>query len=511
MNSNFNFFYLISAVIISSIIGIYSWRYRQSRGCRAFAVLILVSILWMSGSIFFSLSHSLSARWLGRAIMYLGIPGVPVALLVFVYRYCGKTIRRRNIILLSIVPLISWIVLADPFNYLFGTMAEDMKTGAFSLRGYYFWWVHIPYSYLLLMASLATVFLEISRASKQYRGQIMMLFVAMCIPFTADLLGLTGILGETNFSPISFLIFFILMAIAITRYQFLGNNPIAYEIVFQTIRDGVIILDRHDVIRDINTAAAQRLGKDVREITGRPLEEVFAGRKELVSSFQEKKRQREATDTTVAFAESYISIDVTPLMDIDETARGWIITLRDVTQRKQEQISLEKLAFHDPLTQLANRRKFDEEVERAIADFSDTKKSFAILYLDLNRFKVVNDTMGHEVGDELLKYVSARLTSTLRKPDILARVGGDEFAVLLHDTDEIGARRVVERMLGKVKKSFKVGEHKLTAEISIGAAVYPQNGSNLTELMRYADSAMYRAKSQSGGHNLYRSESILEM
>ncbi|MET0752690.1 MAG: diguanylate cyclase [Pyrinomonadaceae bacterium] len=511
MNSTFTFIYLTSAIIISSIIGVYSWRHRQSRGCQAFAVLILVSILWMSGSIFADLSQTLSARWLSRAIQYLGIPSVPVALLVFVYRYCGRKISNGSIILLSTIPLISWFMLADPYHYFFGAFGEDLKLTSPAMRSHYYWWVHIPYSYILLMASLAKVFFEISRTSRQYRRQIIILFIAMCFPITADILGLMGVLASTNLSPLSFLIFFILMAFSITRHQFLGNNPIAYETVFQTIRDGVIILDRYDVIRDINAAAVQRLKMDKREIIGHPLEEVFVDWTGLTNRLQEKKKLLETAELIIEDSSRYISIDVTPLMDIDRTPQGWILSLRDVTGHKHEQMSLEKLAFYDPLTQLANRRKFDGEVMRAIEDFSTSKKNFAILFLDLNRFKAINDTMGHEVGDELLKYVAARLTSILRKPDILARMGGDEFAILLHDTDERGVQRVAARIADNVEKPFKVGEYLLTADLSIGAAFYPENGNNITELMRHADSAMYYAKSQGGGLNLYSPSSNLKM
>ncbi|MEK7724870.1 MAG: GGDEF domain-containing protein, partial [Acidobacteriota bacterium] len=108
--------------------------------------------------------------------------------------------------------------------------------------------------------------------------------------------------------------------------------------------------------------------------------------------------------------------------------------------------------------------------------------------------------MGFE--DELLKYVAARVASILRKPDILARIGGDEFALLLHNCDENGVDLVVERLLDNVRRPFKVGENTLVADLSIGAAYYPQNGKNLTELLRHADSAMYRAKQNGGGLHL---------
>ena len=156
----------------------------------------------MSGNILAGLSDSLSARWFSRAVQLLGIPGVPVALLVFVYQYCGKKISRRTIILLCIVPFLSWLVLADPVHYFLGLLGDDLKPTVPSIRRFYFWWVHIPYSYILLTASLGTVFFEISRTSRQYRGQIIILFVAMCVPFVTDLLGLMGIPGETNLSPL---------------------------------------------------------------------------------------------------------------------------------------------------------------------------------------------------------------------------------------------------------------------------------------------------------------------
>ena len=127
----------------------------------------------------------------------------------------------------------------------------------------------------------------------------------------------------------------------------------------------------------------------------------------------------------------------------------------------------------------------------------------SILYFDLNRFKSVNDRFGHHIGDELLKYVAARVASVLRKPDVLARVGGDEFAILLHNCNEIGVELVVKRMLENVQRPFIVGENTLVAELSIGAAIYPLHGNNLDDLLRHADIAMYQAKQVGGGLSLH--------
>lgn len=501
MNPSITPAYLSFAIIISSIIGFYAWRHRELRGCRAFAILIFVSIMWMSGSILHNLDPVAPGQWLGRTLRYLGITTVPAALLVFVFQYCGTRIPRKRLILLYLIPLLSWFVLADPFHHFIPALAEIVESETFgsTVRKPYFWWVHIPYAYSLLTLCLGKVFFEIRRTSKQHRRQIVLLFVAMCFPIAADLLGLTGALGKTNLSPLSFLIFFGLMGFSIYRYQFLGSSPIAYEMVFHTIRDSVIILDADDVIQDINKAAARRLEKEPRDVIGMDLRDAFADLPDILRGYEEQKGKDDDIHTTIAVDDRFLALDITPVDERNGRVSARILTLHDVTERKQQQITLETMAFYDPLTRLANRRKFQDEVEVAIAHARVTQERFAILFLDLNRFKTVNDTMGHDVGDELLKHVGSRLASMLRQPDLLGRMGGDEFAILLHDATEVGVENVVGRMLESVQRPFKVGTFNLRAELSIGAAFYPDNGENLIQLMRHADTAMYQAKSHGGG------------
>jgi diguanylate cyclase (GGDEF)-like protein/PAS domain S-box-containing protein len=494
------------------MIAVYSWRQRTSRACRTFAVLIFVTIIWTIGDIVSHLTDSYSGQWFGEILRYLGGTPLPVALLVFVYRYCGKHISRQAIIYLGILPAVSLLLMiTNDLHHIFFVTTEVGYPHSLKVKyGLFFWAVHLPYCYGLMLVSLATVVLEISRVSRHYRTQIIMLFAALLIPFVANILAISGVFGRVSLSTMSFPITFVLIALAMFRFKFLASNPIAYETVFQTIRDGVIILDHEDIIRDINAAAILRFNKKPPAIVGRRLHHAFSDNPEFVANYEERKQQEENIDMTITNAERYIALDVTPMFAPDGTLSGRIVTLHDVTDRKNQQKSLETMAFHDPLTRLANRRKFEEETERAMQQTWESGKHFAILYFDLNRFKTVNDTLGHDVGDELLKYVAARISSILRKPDLLARMGGDEFAVLLHDTDEIGVERVVERMLTSVERPFHIEEHTLTIGLSIGAAFYPADGKSLAQLLRHADSAMYRAKSQGGGLNLYSPGSELE-
>lgn len=509
--------YLILAIIVSSGISLYAWKNRQTYGSKAFAVSCTATILWMLGDVVGRISETFTGQWIGELIRYFGISIMPVTMLIFIYQYCGKKISNRIIKWLFVVPSISWLMLLTNsyHNLFFKNLTLGVNSAMKGEYGAFFWTVHLPYCYGIISFGFLKILIELSRASRHYRKQIWLLLISLSIPFAFNVIGVFKIIPNFNYTPISIPIFFSIMAYAIFRHQFLGSNPIGYEAVFKTIKDGVLILDRNDVIRDINPAAAKGLGKVSTEIIGMFVRDAFTPWESAVKLYDQKPNELGEIEVLLFGSTRYLSIESTPLATSSGGYEGRIVTIRDITDRHQHQLSLEALAFHDPLTRLANRRKFQEEVERAIEKTEENKQNFAILYLDLNRFKLVNDTLGHEVGDELLKYVAARVASILRKPDILARLGGDEFAILLHNCDEQGVDLVVERVLDNVQRPFKVGENTLIAELSIGAAYYPQNGKNLTELLRHADSAMYRAKQHGGGHYLpsikLDSASYLEM
>lgn len=211
------------------------------------------------------LSETFFGDWIGEVLRYFAVPVLPVARLVFIYQYYGKKINPHRIKWLLIIPVISWLVmLTNPLHHLFFTDLEVGRQSVMKVEyGMYFWFVHLPYCYGLMVVIFFTVAMEFSRAARHYRKQIALLFVSLCIPFVVNILVTLKVIG--NLTPISFPVFFSIMAYAIFRHQFLGSNPIAYETVFHTIRDGVIILDRNDVIRDINPAAAKGLGKKRRK------------------------------------------------------------------------------------------------------------------------------------------------------------------------------------------------------------------------------------------------------
>jgi len=179
----------------------------------------------------------------------------------------------------------------------------------------------------------------------------------------------------------------------------------------------------------------------------------------------------------------------------DSSVNAIIVNYRDITQRKATEKQLEYQAYYDALTGLPNRLLFRDRVVNAIQQAKRHRRGIAVMYLDLDHFKLVNDGLGHSVGDGLLSEVAARLQGSIRASDTISRLGGDEFTILLNDTNSTDAIFAVARkILQSLTRPFRVNGHELFVTTSIGISIFPADGEDVETLLKCADSAMYRAK-----------------
>ena len=186
-----------------------------------------------------------------------------------------------------------------------------------------------------------------------------------------------------------------------------------------------------------------------------------------------------------------------------------IVLLADITDTKNSQRAMERLAFYDTLTDLGNRRLFNERLTQTVERSRRDQSRAALLYLDLDQFKRVNDTLGHDSGDQLLCEVAARLVSCVRSVDTVARTGGDEFCVLLEDiASPQAAAEVASRIFEVLKQPIRLGHHDIGVTTSIGITLIPDDGTDPNQLLKNADLAMYRAKEQGRNNHQYYSESL---
>jgi diguanylate cyclase (GGDEF)-like protein/PAS domain S-box-containing protein len=179
----------------------------------------------------------------------------------------------------------------------------------------------------------------------------------------------------------------------------------------------------------------------------------------------------------------------------DPSVGAIVINYRDITQRKATEKQLEYQAYYDALTGLPNRLLFRDRVVNAIAQARRNKRAIAVMYLDLDHFKLVNDGLGHSIGDALLSEVAQRLQGCIRASDTISRLGGDEFTILLNDvSDSDSAASVARKILQSFTRAFRVESHELFVTASIGIGLFPNDGEDVEALLKCADSAMYRAK-----------------
>ena len=176
-------------------------------------------------------------------------------------------------------------------------------------------------------------------------------------------------------------------------------------------------------------------------------------------------------------------------------SEGVVVVIRDITERRQTEEKIQQMAYHDSLTGLPNRKLFSDRLGIALAQAQRNQKKVGIAMLDLDNFKDVNDTLGHDVGDLLLKATAERLSAALRKGDTVARFGGDEFVLILPDLKVIeDAIQVAQKIVDSFRKPFLIDTHQLVVTTSIGIAVYPNDGTDEGILLKNADIAMYQAK-----------------
>ncbi|MFC6670112.1 bifunctional diguanylate cyclase/phosphodiesterase [Marinobacterium aestuariivivens] len=266
----------------------------------------------------------------------------------------------------------------------------------------------------------------------------------------------------------------------------------------------VIILDAGGNIEYVNDEFCELTGYSQEEVPGRPLSLLQADEaddelyREMWRVLQSGEDWHGEVRSRRKNGELFWStLSVSPIVEDDGSLTHFVGISEDISAQKQSQAQIEQLAFYDPLTQLGNRRLFREQLDQELRKVRRSGQQLALFYLDLDNFKQINDTLGHDVGDRLLQAIAGRLRQTLRESDIIARLGGDEFIILLPQVQgPAQARQVAEKLLQALLTPVTLGAHEVLITFSIGITLAPGDGDTWSVLMKNADLAMYRAKRQ---------------
>lgn len=272
--------------------------------------------------------------------------------------------------------------------------------------------------------------------------------------------------------------------------------------------DAIIGQSLEGVILSWNPAAKRLFGYSAAAAMGRPIS-MLVSRDDadgLQSLLERSARgeQIECHETECVRQDGTrvgVSLSLSPIKNKSGAVVGTAMIARDITERRRAEDRLHHLALHDALTGLPNRFLFFERVSLALIQARRHDLQVALLFIDLDRFKEINDSLGHQIGDRLLQATASRLRGCLREGDVIARLGGDEFVVSLTAlTDGGDAALIAGKILATLHEPFHVGSHELNVSASIGIGIYPADGQDMEALMHAADTAMYHAKKQGRGN-----------
>lgn len=280
--------------------------------------------------------------------------------------------------------------------------------------------------------------------------------------------------------------------------SYLNEQKELLESAFAHSNEGMILTDPDSYIVSVNDAFCKMSGYDKKSLIGknpRIMQSGFHDSSFYKEMWQAVKNQDfwqgEIWDRKPDGGITPRQLRIKPIKDSDNNIIFYLGLMTD----HSELIAMTKLANQDALTGLANRRLFEKRLEHDIAHAQRHNEQIALLYIDLDRFKHINDSCGHRIGDELLVQVAERLTSSIRAEDTAARLGGDEFIILLSEVKSVAdVKHFADKIINNINQPFKIEKHQLNIGCSIGFSLYPHHSETIDTLIHIADCAMYQAK-----------------
>ena len=469
--------------------------------------LFLALFLWAAPLAVETMLTDEGAKVIASKLAYLGIVLTPVAWFHFALTYSRGVLKPSLNIssLIALVPLLSLICAwTNEWHHLFWTdwylIQNNEHVGLVMERGVWFT-IHSLYSYGLIIAATAILIFSLT----QFKLKKQAIAAAIGAPL---IVVLTNIYSLSSYNPSPWLDFttlgsFIAILIldrGILAEGLLNSIPVVRDRLVERLKDPVIVISNDGAIIDANQSAIQAWARGRTSILAQPISSV-------IERLPIEQVVDPAANSIVTIGKRAFEVAATPLNESEVSDIALLfrdVTLRLETERqlRQASLTLDRMAHTDALTDLFNRRYFIERLDEEFDRVSRHGSSMSVLIYDLDLFKRINDTYGHDAGDKVLKAIAQVTNQVKRSTDIACRLGGEEFALLLPETDKKGAIRLAQR-LRKDIEAFPYNEYTgeaLSVTASIGVATVAKSAQEAQTILKNADRALYKAKN--GGRNM---------
>ncbi len=511
-----------ATAVLGAMIGLLTLRReRGSRVALPFGLVTASLVLWMTGATMMYLSQVAEVAEFWARFGQLAIAFIPAFAFFFAVRLVNRREQLRPAVILAMTVSTAFLLLV---------MFTDLHTSGIYRHPWGFYPRYGPagmlfVSYISLMLGLSLYLLWQAYRSAEHhsiterRIRLLLIGVAIASLSAIDVLATFGV-PVYPFGFTMLFVFFCIMALITWHYHLIDITPaVASRKIIETMSDALLVLDENARICLANPAASTLLGIPEAALVGSPAEKHLASM-HLQDLLAEMDNGATISDREIPYqdangARRVLSLSASRMHNRFDTNLASILVMCDVTERKLAEERVKFLAFNDDLTRLPNRLTFYDRLENELESARAESRKLTVLYLDLDRFKRINDTLGHIAGDDLLCEVAERLSAQLDSPHtrdpfasvvprgFVARVGADEFALAmagLVDLNDI--RSFASQLLDELARPVKLGDHEITISGSLGIAQFPQHGGDTQTLLKNADTAMYHAKD--AGRNNYQ-------
>jgi len=466
-------------------------RLKSSEDLKITSFLLIVSIVWILGLALEIMNVTLTGKIIFNSIGYLGEASISLIIFILSVKLAGFTrlLKKDMLIVYSIIPAADMI--SHIINNITGLihknliiqpsgMLEAASGKVYEIAG----WTWVGYDGILILLSLIFLFLILTGRHKFFRRQALILLFSVIIVFTLELFYVFKVMPlMINLAPFALCFCWAIYWIFGYRYFKIGEIvPINYSSIIENINDGVIVLNKKDAVNFMNRPA-QDLFLAGTNFMGKHISSYWP---DYSINFTEGKSEaKKDIMINTGVQEKYFDVSLSPVKRGQTEIAGKLLIMKDITDRKKYENKIKYMSFHDYLTGLYNRAFFEEELSRLNVERS---LPLSIVSGDVNGLKMINDAYGHEKGDELLINVAQILKQCFRKSDIISRWGGDEFIILLPQTDHSIAEEIVERIDRTCSKHY-IEDMPISISLGISTKLKPEE--SIDEILKTAEDKMY--------------------